>query len=425
MIAASTSGKESFSSTIRGLSHKKRSGVLQLDCDDTSINICFREGRIVEVESRGLSGSIDICDKLFQGGYLKEQVLGVVRETPISIRQLGQVLVEKGYLGKEVFVQAKGAYEAELLHQTFGNGYSDFNFTPKLINDDGALALNLWPTQFVLDAIEYSADRSRFEETFGGFVDSDFRVMQLDSEDRPPLSVEEERVLSLCEQEISPLEIYEKSLLSKDRVQLALLTLLDQELVEVFTLSDSDQSLFPNAANLDGESYPEANEESVLYGLVESAAEKLQEIQDREFLEQAAELDRYNEESDSFAASSKGVFEDELLPEQDEVEPLPLVGIELDDEPSERHSVAAVDALSGEVAAGIGGSQKGISPGVAVAQRRKSSEKTSLNKLLLQDDMTQRIVMGVTLAFLLSFAFIGADLLESWFAALSEFTSNT
>ncbi len=422
MIAANVSGKEGFASTMRGLSHKKRSGVLQLDVGGTSVSIRLREGRIVEVESAGLSASLKICNRLCQGGFLKKQVLGVVQETPISVRQLGQVLVEKGYLVKDTFVQAKGAYEVELLHETFRNAAGDFKFTPKLVNDDGALALNLWPTQFLLDAVEYSADNARFEELFGGFSDSDVRVIQIEPDELPTLTEEEKLVLSLCEQEIAPSQIYDRSLLSRDKVQLALLTLLDQELIEVLTLSDPDQALFPNAEVGDSP-YPESSEQSVLYGLVESAAEKLQEIQEQDFdTDESAGTERVVEVMSEAAGAG---FEEDLLPEQDEVEPLPLLGVELEED------TAGADAeLVAEVSHPVSESENDVrntqTASVSSARHaRAAKEKPSLNKLLLQEDMSQKIVMGVTLAFLLSFAFIGADLLESWFAALSEFTSNT
>lgn len=437
-----------LSAAFRSLSHKKRQGVLEITFDDALVQLSFFEGKIVEVTKVDDSELMPICERLVVSNRLNPKLLERLRGNDITVKQLHKYLTDKNQLSHEEFIAAKSAVELDVLHSLVQVNGGYFNFKPKLVKVDKELALSLHPGQLVLDFLEIEHDDERFYSLFGAF-ESDSQLRVVAGANSAGLSAHEERIWRAVEAPQTLVELRAKTLLSTFALKQSLLVMYDRESIEVL---GEGTTFVPKAdatpaTTTDRRQLSEAVEEEAPVPAIERVElansavtsamlpeEGEEELPGRDLVSQAARLLQSIDET-SF---DDGEFStDELLKDLvGELEALDLDAVSTES-PAATVGLPAIATTAlerYEIEAELRKDEEGESDlrsaeevrGSFFRKLREASPRDALrelNILLLDAEHREYAAVFSLLIFLLALALVAPTWFETWFQALSSFSS--
>src|SRR5687768_17151586 len=102
-VFSESPANESLTTVFRSLSLKRRQGVLEILTDETSFELVFQNGKIVDAGCSSEHPSAQVCDKLVCAGLLLEGIRQKVTEVEISLAELYSVLVGQHHVSPDDF----------------------------------------------------------------------------------------------------------------------------------------------------------------------------------------------------------------------------------------------------------------------------------------------------------------------------------
>jgi hypothetical protein len=410
---------ESLNDILRDLSQKQRNGILSLDTEEGILKFSFQEGRIIGVQKHGESAPPQICKKLHEAGYLSSKVVKAVNDSKISVGQLRELLVGKGYVIEKDFVRAKHTYELDLLYSLKNLREGKSEFVPKVIRNEPVMSICVFPGTALLDVMEFADDEERFCALFIDWTNDKVRIGQKEeSSDR--LSDAERRVFDLTENGASPKEILAKSLLSVYEAQEALLALYDQDVICVSSPTGAEGEELNESLSLE-------KSDAVYQTTAQEAANKalkvLKEIEGDEHLEgfvRSARQPGFKKKEEGAEAREDGGIVLALAQEDCDSIKAPEKAKEVcvADVPEEENNgiILSVSTHAEE--------DSGWAEAPPVSEKpRLFSQLMSISNNSRSSHGTQLSVIAVTLVYLICCGALAPNLLDNWFRALSELTS--
>ena len=156
---------ESLIDIFSSLSQKRRNGVLRVVSGGSSCDLCFVDGRIAQIVGKNGEAS-NLSIRLARAGLLNEKVFQLVQNKGLSVVQLYELLVGKKFISLAQFQRAKVAHDMDVLH---GLGMTDdvtFEFAARDVRPDPRFAASVSAGQLLLDYCELQADDDRFRSHF-------------------------------------------------------------------------------------------------------------------------------------------------------------------------------------------------------------------------------------------------------------------
>ncbi|MCB0323406.1 MAG: DUF4388 domain-containing protein [Bdellovibrionales bacterium] len=387
--------RDGFSELLRTCSHKRRNGLLRVAFDRRELTIAFVDGRIVSAADALDEAPVEVCRRLAAAGRIVEQVIDLIRGTGITVSQLGELLIGKGYVGEDDFARARQAYEIDLLLSLNDFAEANADFKPQLVRQDVRTALGIYPGQLLLDLEELQADHGRLQELFE----------QGDCRPRVVTNSARSHALTDAEQQIwdavaaggSAKDILANSLLSRHQALEALLSLYDKELITV-TVGDGEQGVGEGVTSAESDISQLVAEEPVphsLSELVEQAANELREIGTDE------EESALEEASDFAQAVSRSA----------------QVGLH-----SEGEESPAFESVDSPQGVPLSATEQPLPlPAGSTAGLRRVIRAGSYH--LLSAEAVRGTVIAATVLFFFTLAVVGPGMFDEWFGALKNFTA--
>lgn len=229
-MLSGTINKETMCDIFRLLSLQKRSGTLSIASDESKLNINLSEGLITSAEKEKEPLAKGIAKRLVATSCISNKAGQLVAAADVSIPKLLDLLVEKNYLEPDDFIRAAKSEQKDLLYSLRYLTEGTVEFMPCLIHEDNRLSLDVYPTQLLLDILEFELDETRYKRLIEG--DNKSPTMLINTDHLPHTSSSAEQIVfsSLCnDNNINSL--FEQCLLSQHEVIDALLSLYDQEVI--------------------------------------------------------------------------------------------------------------------------------------------------------------------------------------------------
>ena len=231
----------SFQALLRGLSQRRRQGLLQVDCRGSAFELSFFEGRIVSARCAGRSPTREICGRLARAGCLRRELLPLFADVDLSADQLYALLVNKGYIAEDDFIAAKIADETDLLHALRAADDYHAQFTPQLVQFSPELGLSVYPGQLLLDFFEFAASDLRFRQVFSD-PQQKLRAVPSAIQHQSVLTSAEEAVLASMAPVATLQEVLDTTLLSEHEIREALLHLLSHKLITFESFAEGEET---------------------------------------------------------------------------------------------------------------------------------------------------------------------------------------
>ena len=399
---------ENIKEVLANLSEQQASGVLSVEAEQASLEIGFAEGKIVTVSEQGVSASRAVSELLVDAGCLVEEVLEMIAEAEVSVRQLGEVLSSKQYVSLEEFRHALAAYEHNLLHRLSDIEHGEFEFTEGQEVEGAHVSID--PQALVHELAESSELRESFSQLIAGRNLEKVRVWREEAE-RSDMSAEQLMLWEVTgEHGASLLDLFEMSLLSEHAVMRNLLAMQEQKMLQIEapegeSVAESGQGEdisedmdFASSSFDQGFIMPDDDvAANPLMQSVHAWEESAESAEDFLGDDSAVEVDDYDQHAEeSVKAEAEAEVEDG--DEEEEEEGFPA---ELEPE-SSRWAESEQQEFRGLTAF-----------------------LRSLNYRLLEPKLMQNVVLAMTMIYLLFMAMIAPGQFDNLFKALAEFTSNT
>ena len=338
---------------------------------------------------------------LQQAGCLADTVVELLGKSEISLEQLRQVLVSKNYLSEWEFDQAKRAYELNLLYGLREFEGLDLEFSEANVSPGPADVLSVQPTQILLDLVELDLDEEEFTKVYGS-KNSLEQFLVLNEVDEQVLSSDERIVCGIISDGCTTADVFELSLLSEQAVVGSLMSLHSKGFVTV-----------SGDAPLDIDS----NQHESEFSSLEEDAPLFEGLFD----------DELEAEASGDVSAGDGVFDgqgvwgafDGVDSVDGEIDPGKPVDFESDEDEDEFEDddmafPAELEAESNRWAEKENDESNFSGPAALLR---------SINYRLTEPAVIQNIVIVATSIYLLVFALIVPDQVETWFHALADFTN--
>jgi len=424
---------ESLIDIFSSLSQKRRNGVLRITAGRASCDLCFVDGRIAQIVGKSGEAS-DVTVRLARAGLLNEKVFQLVQNKGLSIGQLFELLVGKKFVSPAQFGQAKCAHDMDVLH---GLGSADdltFEFAARDIRPDPRFATNVSPGQLLLDYCELQADHDRFRRQFPNpkaviarkgaeaKVHCDFEQAVWDLLDKP------RRLEDLFCGVVSEYDLKE-----------GLLVLFDRGLLSVG--GSAEHPAVREDSNGMSAALPEEKQD-LWHRIADEAVGAILEEFHEDFQEQVADIAADADAAEINAPQTNGSemvaeLSDSGDPDAADASPEPAEITETFDLKMDRPAVMPTAAKGSSSSPGKSDSTPDVIPSTlpgvvkrffhTAASRGIHAAFFETNHLFLEKSMHNRIVLVTVLAFLVSLLILsaaGSGLVEGWFRALAEFTSD-
>ncbi len=391
----------SFEAAMQTLSRSSANGILHVTGEVSTLALVVVNGQIVHVEDAAVPQHLAICMMLQQAGCLADTVVELLGKSEISLEQLRQVLVSKNYLSEWEFDQAKRAYELNLLYGLREFEGLDLEFSEANVSPGPADVLSVQPTQILLDLVELDLDEEEFTKVYGS-KNSLEQFLVLNEVDEQVLSSDERIVCGIISDGCTTADVFELSLLSEQAVVGSLMSLHSKGFVTV-----------SGDAPLDIDS----NQHESEFSSLEEDAPLFEGLFD----------DELEAEASGDVSAGDGVFDgqgvwgafDGVDSVDGEIDPGQPVDFESDEDEDEFEDddmafPAELEAESNRWAEKEN-DESNFSGPVALLR--------SINYRLTEPAVIQNIVIVATSIYLLVFALIVPDQVETWFHALADFTN--
>ena len=223
---------DSLVKVFRSLSQKRCSGVLCITSEGSEVHITLQQGRIIGAKNAKDDTAAHIIQRLLNAGCIDIEVLEELTAAELSLLQLYDWLIERGYVTAEQFMRARRGYELDLLHslREFESGTADIK--QQLPDEDEEHSLSVYPAQLLLDIEDLKESEGRFSELFAQAESKPIQVRRI-GEPYDGLSDEELVLLEVVEEGVSPKQMIEASMLSRYHLIESVLSLYDQSLIAI------------------------------------------------------------------------------------------------------------------------------------------------------------------------------------------------
>ncbi len=221
--------KENLASILRGISQKRRNGILEVTYPDYQLSIFFNKGKVVEVVKSTISPAQEIVD-LFKGAGLIPHAQDIKGENYSEVfQEMNKLPPEGGAISEEKMTRViKHRVLNHLYSLDSGNG-AYYTFKVQMMEADKKFATSISAGQILLDLVSLQSDSARFAATFPS------TMAILKSEDAAGALSEEEEVIYLCLSSggLSVDELTRQAMLSKFHIQDTLLGMHERGVVVI------------------------------------------------------------------------------------------------------------------------------------------------------------------------------------------------
>ena len=222
------------------VSSQGKSGSLAISGNDRVTIFLFSEGRIVDVqpdrrESKSLLGTM-----LRDAGYLTDSELKrVLFSQGAGGKKIGEILMEKGKISKEVLVRYLVLQVKECLFDVLTLGEGEYRFEGFAVRPAAWMGEPIRPDVLLMEGMQFLDEYPRFREIFPS---GDFRVARKRGERVDPyVFSEDERILwKALDFSDDPERVYRKACLTGFEGIKALAALLHRGLIEVSATEPGD-----------------------------------------------------------------------------------------------------------------------------------------------------------------------------------------
>ena len=372
--------RHNFFTVLRTLSYKRRQGLLMIEREDKALALLIANGLIVGVDEEDRPITKAIVAKLRVAEKLDDQTARRLLQTPLSLTELYDELVEGGIVSPRSFKMAKSAYEKDTLHSLRNYEGGTYNFKPKIIKHEEELSLNFSPGQLALDMIEMDLDEDEFTNKFGGVGKTDVLLEIKNEVDSRHQS--EARLAKLIDAKKPIKAIYNSALVCEHELRCLLSSLYEREILDVEN---------PNSPELESLEGVDPEE------LIQKAAQKLEAI----------DFDSENIDLDSDIDIEGSSVDSENFPSIEEKE----------------HEERKNRAWNTWKETAI--QKKKASSSIDMGQIDKSwhNRLIAMNYRLLEKSAMESCSMMVVVAFFIVVALIAPNMIEGWFQALDGFSN--
>lgn len=228
--------QDNLADVLRGISQRRRQGVLEIATGRGTYRVSFVQGRIVEIRTPEMTPVQDLVTWLTRGGY-PCQPWELYPETTYQelFVRLQTEFTDGTKLAPEVFSLAVLHRVLERLYRLeLGNG-SLYTFRVQMVEVDNNLAPSISVGQLLLDIVEMEGEA----QTFGSQFPPHSVVVPAVGRTDVNLPTEEERVLKVLHDGCSIEELEARSLLSSHTFRHALLELRAHDHIAVRGTIDS------------------------------------------------------------------------------------------------------------------------------------------------------------------------------------------
>ena len=220
---------DNLSEVLRGLSQKRKQGVLELAIGQEKWNISFLTGKIVEVSKEGENPVETLFERISASGRVTQEVSGELD----SYKALLVSLNENGESGPVIDSELmKSFVKHHMLNKLYeidlGNG-AYYSFHTQMIEVDADLQPSISIGQLLLDLVGLETDSERF----AGLFPEDVRVVPSGDPSQRALSDEESSLLEHSVEEPTIGELRARSLLSSYHFQEIVFGLYEAGLIEI------------------------------------------------------------------------------------------------------------------------------------------------------------------------------------------------
>ena len=222
------------------VSSQGKDGSLAISGNDRVTIFLFSEGRIVDVqpdrrESKSLLGTM-----LRDAGYLTDSELKrVLFSQGAGGKKIGEILMEKGKISKEVLVRYLVLQVKECLFDVLTLGEGEYRFEGFAVRPAAWMGEPIRPDVLLMEGMQFLDEYPRFREIFPS---GDFRVARKRGERVDPyVFSEDERILwKALDFSDDPERVYRKACLTGFEGIKALAALLHRGLIEVSATEPGD-----------------------------------------------------------------------------------------------------------------------------------------------------------------------------------------
>ncbi len=228
---------ESLTTLLRGLSQKRRQGVLQINLGRKQLELSFSNGKIVEVRSSLKPILEEICQRLLKAHKISLDHFNKLHGSnlfleDISIEQLAVVLGDRLGVKRGDVIRAKHSAELDELYSLREVQDAEYEFIPRIIKSEPEFSLSISPGQVLLDLVEMDSFKGRFAELFQDLSTDSVSVRVIEESDSGLSPVEKELWHGL-QLEKNLKKVADAALLSQYQLQESLLALYDRNFIEV------------------------------------------------------------------------------------------------------------------------------------------------------------------------------------------------
>lgn len=251
---------DNFSQVVRGISQKRKHGLLELNCGEDTFQIAFYAGKIIEFIDLAISPGYETAQRLAKAGF----ILPEMNQQDLSVSELFTLIDAKvPGLTEDIFVLAVRHRILDRLYALdLGQG-SYYTFNARVYDADRSYLPSLSSGQLLLDQVALKDDADKFFKIFsedkGIKLSEDAKV---ESVDELPVDDPEEKLLlgGLLGQVLALNELKAASLLSELHFRECLISLYERNLIALSDLAAEESKpeltpaeLSPNHAEVDTE----------------------------------------------------------------------------------------------------------------------------------------------------------------------------
>ncbi|RMG41833.1 MAG: hypothetical protein D6719_07715 [Candidatus Dadabacteria bacterium] len=219
---------DNFSQVLRGLSQRRRQGVLEINYGDSNIALEFYHGKIVEVLDYENNQYEEVHRILLNAGYVNDASLPILKNYSELFVYLSENCCEDGFLDEEIFRRAVRSRLLNRLYQLDFTTNAFYSFKTRMVEVDHDFGASVTVGQLLLDQVALDSDREKFEEYF-----SDATVITSNPVQELALSDEEGIIYNMAKTPVTVAEVKRCSLLSAYHLQDSLLAMLEKGIISI------------------------------------------------------------------------------------------------------------------------------------------------------------------------------------------------
>jgi hypothetical protein len=158
---------ENLADVLRGISQRRRQGILEVTCSDSVTSILFVQGRVVEAMTSKLTSVQETVEWLERAGYPVADPKEFLEETYSALQsRLTLELSGEFALSEEQLQHVIRQRVLDRLYKLDVGAGSFYTFKEQMVEHDKDFAPSISIGQLLLDLVELSAERDDFDRRF-------------------------------------------------------------------------------------------------------------------------------------------------------------------------------------------------------------------------------------------------------------------